>query len=143
MRTLPDASPGTPDTRGPWRYLLWILRCHWLPFALSCLFNVLWVTSMGVSPGLIGQAINAGLIARNQTALLGWGLALFGVGAVQVLATAPDRRLPTAAAVCKLTSRTGCSRGQTVGPGRRSGSSSSVFRSKHAPVGMWPLRYQR
>ena len=86
MRTLPDANPGTPDIRGPWRYLLWTLRCHWPPFVLTCLFNVLWVTSMGVSPGLIGEAINVGLIARNQTALLGWGLALFGVGAVQVMA---------------------------------------------------------
>jgi ABC-type multidrug transport system fused ATPase/permease subunit len=121
VRTLPDANPGTPDIRGPWRYLLWTLRCHWPPFVLTCLFNVLWVTSMGVSPGLIGEAINAGLIARNQTALLGWGLALFGVGAVQVMADLGQEyftlepRMGSGFRTLQLVTRKVCFLGATVG----------------------------
>ena len=121
MRTFPGAGPWTPDIRGPWRYLLWMIRIHWRPFALTCVFNVLWVTSMGVSPGLIGEAINAGLIARDQTALLGWGLALFGVGVIQVLSDLGQEyyvlepRSRSAFRTLWLVTRQTCDLGATVG----------------------------
>lgn len=121
MRTFPDTDPGTPDIRGPWRYLLWLVRIHRRPFLLSCLFNAAWVTSMAVSPGLLGEAINAGLIARDQAALLGWGLALLGVGAVQVLADLGQEyfvRVPMSGSgfrTMQLVTRQTCDLGATVG----------------------------
>jgi ABC-type multidrug transport system fused ATPase/permease subunit len=75
----------TPDIRGPWRYLLWMAASHRRVFVLDCVFNVLWVAGLGLTPAAIGEAINAGLIARNQTALVWWGLAVLGLGVVQAL----------------------------------------------------------
>jgi ABC-type multidrug transport system fused ATPase/permease subunit len=82
VRTFPDADPGTPDTRGPWRFLLWICASHWRALLLDCVCNVVWTAALGLSPYAIGQAVAVGLIARNQTALLSWGLVVLGLGAV-------------------------------------------------------------
>jgi len=44
-----------------------------------------WVGAQGLTPAAIGEAVNAGLIARDQTALTWWGLAVLGLGVVQAL----------------------------------------------------------
>lgn len=79
----PDS--GTRDIRGPWRYLLWMAASYRSVFFLDCVANVLWVTGQGLTPAAIGEAINAGLIARSQTALVWWGLAVLGLGVVQAV----------------------------------------------------------
>ena len=80
MRTFPEADPGTPDIRGPWRYLLWMAASFWRVFLIDCLCNGLWTGAQALTPGAIGEAVNAGLIARDQRAVIWWGLAVFGLG---------------------------------------------------------------
>ena len=41
MRAFPGAGSGTPDIRGPWRYLLWMAASHWRIVAADCFFNVM------------------------------------------------------------------------------------------------------
>jgi ABC-type multidrug transport system fused ATPase/permease subunit len=82
VRTFPDADLSTPDIRGPWRYLLWICATNWRAFLGDCVCNGLWMAALGLSPYVIGRAIDAGLIARNQAALLSWGLVVLGLGIV-------------------------------------------------------------
>jgi ABC-type multidrug transport system fused ATPase/permease subunit len=82
VRTFPDADPGTPDIRGPWRYLLWMAGSLWPALLFDSICNALWTGAQALTPGAIGEAVNAGLIARNQTALIWWGLAVLGLGVV-------------------------------------------------------------
>jgi len=82
MRAFPGAGSGTPDIRGPWRYLLWMAASHWRVVAADCFFNVMWTGAQALTPAVIGEAVNAGLIARHQAALIWWGLAILGLGVV-------------------------------------------------------------
>jgi ABC-type multidrug transport system fused ATPase/permease subunit len=110
-----------PDIRGPWRYLLWIAANHWRTLLFASLFNAMWAAAQGVSPGLIGEGINAGLVARDQTALLWWGIAIFGVGAGQVLSdTLAERfslssRIGSGYQTLQIVTRHTCDLGATVG----------------------------
>jgi ABC-type multidrug transport system fused ATPase/permease subunit len=99
LRTFPDADPGTPDVRGPWRYLVRVAAGYWRLLLLASVFNAMWAAAQGVSPGLIGEAINAGLIARNQGALVWWGMAILGVGIVQTLSDAIQERFSLSAKI--------------------------------------------
>ena len=86
---------GTPDIRGPWRYLAWMALRHKRILLLDCLFNMLWAAGLGLTPGVIGLAINSGLVAKNQGALVGWGLAVIGVGLGTALSAMLVERLET------------------------------------------------
>ena len=92
----------TPDVRGPWRYLAWLARRHWGPLAAGTAFSTVWAVSQGVAPGLIGEAVNAGLVARDEGALAWWGLSILGLGAVQALSAMMQER-------CILPASTGSS----------------------------------
>ncbi len=121
MRTFPDAEPGTADIRGPWRYLLWMAGRHRRALALDCVWNMMWVGGQVLTPAAIGEAINAGLIARNQTALVWWGLAVLGLGVVQALSAMFVERYELAVRVgsgyqtIQLITRQACDLGATVG----------------------------
>jgi ABC-type multidrug transport system fused ATPase/permease subunit len=99
VRTFPDADPGTPDIRGPWRFLLWICASHWRAFLLDCVCNVVWTAALGLSPYAIGQAVAVGLIARNQTALLSWGLVVLGLGVVSAASAMLVERAETSVSI--------------------------------------------
>jgi ABC-type multidrug transport system fused ATPase/permease subunit len=79
------SDPGTPDIRGPWRYLLWMAAGQRRVLSLDCAFNALWVLGQVLTPAAIGEAVNAGLTARSQAALIWWGLAVLGLGVVQAI----------------------------------------------------------
>jgi len=110
-----------PDIRGPWRYLLWMVRSHWHVLALDCVFNVIWVAGLALTPAVIGEAVNAGLVARDQTALAWWGLAVLGLGVVQALAAMLVERFEMRARVesgyqtMRFVTRQACELGATVG----------------------------
>jgi ABC-type multidrug transport system fused ATPase/permease subunit len=99
VRTFPDADPGTPDARGPWRFLLWICASHWRAFLLDCVCNAVWTAALGLSPYAIGQAVDAGLIARNQAALLSWGLVVLGLGVVSAVSAMLVERAETSVSI--------------------------------------------
>ncbi|WP_441247702.1 ABC transporter transmembrane domain-containing protein [Kitasatospora sp. McL0602] len=82
-----------PDIRGPWRYLLWLAAGHRRVLVLDCVFNMMWAGGLALTPAVIGQTINHGLVARDQTALVGWGLAVLGLGVVTALSAMAVERL--------------------------------------------------
>ncbi|MBO9523638.1 MAG: ABC transporter ATP-binding protein [Nocardioidaceae bacterium] len=85
MRQLPLDHPGTADTRGPWRFLLWIIKGQWHTVLLGMLFGVIWMTASAVIPAVIGKAIDAGISEHDSAALWRWAAVLFGVGLVQAV----------------------------------------------------------
>jgi ABC-type multidrug transport system fused ATPase/permease subunit len=99
VRTFPDADPGTPDIRGPWRFLLWICVSHWRALLVDCVCNGLWTAALGLTPYAIGEAVNAGLIARDQTALLAWGLVVLGLGVVSAISAMLVERAETSVSI--------------------------------------------
>ncbi|WP_246360256.1 ABC transporter transmembrane domain-containing protein, partial [Nocardioides massiliensis] len=86
MRALPLADPGTPDHRSPARFLVWLMRSQVVTLLGGIFFGVLWMSAQAVLPAVIGRAIDAGVTARDTSALLGWAGALLAVGSVQVVA---------------------------------------------------------
>lgn len=89
----PDDDPPEPDLRGPWRYLWWLAARYRWNLLFSAVSHGTWLAAMGATPGLIGEAVNDGLIARNQAALTGWGIAVLGLGVVQAACALMGDRL--------------------------------------------------
>ena len=83
MRQLPHAHPGDPDTRTPARLLWWLARGQWVTLLGAAFFGTVWTLAQAVTPALIGRAVDEGVAAQDAAALLGWALALLGVGVVQ------------------------------------------------------------
>jgi len=120
MRALPGEGSGTPDIRGPWRYLLSMAASHWRIVAADCWFNMMWTGAQALTPAAIGEAVNEGLIARHQAALVWWGLAILGLGVVVAWsAMLVERyemlvRVRPAYATMRLVTRQVCALGATV-----------------------------
>ncbi|WP_314218938.1 ABC transporter ATP-binding protein [Streptomyces zaehneri] len=73
--------PGTPDSRGGWAYLAWLVRCQpWRALAGAVLASV-WMVLLAVAPYLLSKAVDDGLEPGDTAALAGWTAALFAVGA--------------------------------------------------------------
>ncbi|WP_344823027.1 ABC transporter ATP-binding protein [Actinocorallia longicatena] len=85
MRSLPVSDPGTPDNRGPWRYLGWIARCQLHAIIPGTLLGVAWMGSQALMPYVLGQAIDHGIKAKDATSLTEWSLVLLGLGLLQAL----------------------------------------------------------
>ena len=86
MRELPFSDPGRPDTRSPGRFLLWIGKCQRGTLALGMTFGVIWMLSQALLPYVLGRAVDDGLAAGDDRALLAWAGALLGLGTVQAVA---------------------------------------------------------
>lgn len=72
--------PGTPDSRGPARYLLWLVRRQWRRCAVGALLGSTWTTLMALSPYLLSRAVDDGLEPGDQAVLAGWAGAILAVG---------------------------------------------------------------
>ena len=72
--------PGTPDVRGGWRYLWWLVRCQPGRSAAGALLGSSWMVLLAATPYLMAKAIDEGLEPGDWAALAGWCLALFAVG---------------------------------------------------------------
>ena len=92
MQRLPYPDPGTPDLRSPLRFLRWVARGQWRTLVYGVFFGVIWMVSQALFPAAVGQAIDLGIIANNQAALLTWGSVLVALGAVSALAGAMRHR---------------------------------------------------
>lgn len=93
MRSFSGTDHGKPDIRGPWHYLLWMAAGHRRLLLSDCVFNMMWSGGLALTPAVIGQAINTGLVAKDQTALVGWGLAVLGLGVATALSALLVERL--------------------------------------------------
>ncbi|MCT2581694.1 ABC transporter ATP-binding protein [Actinophytocola gossypii] len=78
---VPYADPGVPDTRGPGRYLWWLVRKQPGRVSLGVLLASTWMLGLVVQPYLLARAIDDGLRPENLTALGTWTLALLAAGA--------------------------------------------------------------
>jgi ABC-type multidrug transport system fused ATPase/permease subunit len=82
---VPHRDPGTPDARGPGRYLLWLVRKQPGRVFLGFLFGSTWMIGLVVPPYLLARAIDDGLRPRNLTVLASWTGALLLVGVANAL----------------------------------------------------------
>ncbi|MDX3749786.1 ABC transporter ATP-binding protein [Streptomyces sp. AK08-02] len=72
--------PGTPDSRGPARYLVWLVRQQWRRCAMGALLGSTWTTLMALTPYLLSRAVDDGLEPGDQAVLAGWAGAILAVG---------------------------------------------------------------
>jgi ABC-type multidrug transport system fused ATPase/permease subunit len=82
-RELPTADPGTPDTRSPLRYLIWIAAQQKILLIFNALFGIGWMVSQALIWAAVGAAIDHGVIDKNTGELFLWvgvvmALGLFG-----------------------------------------------------------------
>lgn len=65
-----------PNTRSPSRFLLWMLRVQWDVLAAMSFMQALWFLPSAVSPFVLGEAIDTGVLDRDVGAAIGWSLLL-------------------------------------------------------------------
>lgn len=115
-----DADLPAPDIRGPWRYLWWLAARYRRFLLLSGLANAVWLAALGLTPGAVGTAINDGVVARNQSALLWWGAVILALGVIQAVSAMLGDRLAVFAQVrsgyttLRLVTRQVCDLGATT-----------------------------
>ncbi|MGW7384005.1 ABC transporter transmembrane domain-containing protein [Streptomyces sp. NPDC054794] len=74
--------PGTPDTRGGWHFLWWLVLRQPGRSAAGALLASVWMVLLAAAPYLMSRAIDDGLVHGDLGALTRWTLVLFLVGAV-------------------------------------------------------------
>ncbi|MFF5142296.1 ABC transporter transmembrane domain-containing protein [Streptomyces sp. NPDC013157] len=74
--------PGTPDTRGGWSYLWWLVARQRGRSLAGALLASVWLTLMAATPYLMARAVDDGLVPGRMAVLAGWTAAIFALGAV-------------------------------------------------------------
>ncbi|MFG2379251.1 ABC transporter ATP-binding protein [Streptomyces sp. NPDC048504] len=74
--------PGTPDCRGGWRFLWWLVWRQPGRAVSGALLSSVWMVLMAAAPYLMSRAVDDGLVPGNMGALAWWTGVLFVVGAV-------------------------------------------------------------
>ncbi|MER5795760.1 ABC transporter ATP-binding protein [Streptomyces sp. NPDC001980] len=74
--------PGTPDTRGGWSYLWWLVACQQGRSLAGALLASTWLTLMAATPYMMSRAVDDGLVPGRMGVLAGWTAAIFVLGAV-------------------------------------------------------------
>ena len=82
-RELPIADPGTPDTRTPFRYLVWLARHQRWLLTLNALFGIGWMVSQALVWAAVGAAIDHGVERHNDTELFKWVAVVIALGIIQ------------------------------------------------------------
>ncbi|MFH8243107.1 ABC transporter ATP-binding protein [Streptomyces sp. NPDC018321] len=73
--------PGTPDRRGGWRYLAWLVRRQWPRCLAGAVLASVWMVLLAATPYLMARAVDHGLTPGDLGALAGWTGALVTAGA--------------------------------------------------------------
>jgi len=71
VRAVPFADPGTPDTRSPVRFLLWIARGQWRTLAVGVALGIVWMVAQALLPYAIGMGIDEGVATSDVDATVG------------------------------------------------------------------------
>ena len=86
MIDLPVADPGRPDTRSPFRLLVWVGRHQLGTLAIAITFGIVWMVAQALMPYAIGQAIQQGVVDGDNDALVEFCVLLAVLGIVQAAA---------------------------------------------------------
>ncbi|MFF1490134.1 ABC transporter transmembrane domain-containing protein [Streptomyces sp. NPDC058319] len=76
------ADPGTPDSRGGWWYLWWLVTRQPGRSLAGALLASVWMVLLAATPYLMSRAVDDGLQRGDMGALALWSGALFAAGAV-------------------------------------------------------------
>ncbi|MFH9090184.1 ABC transporter ATP-binding protein [Streptomyces sp. NPDC017673] len=87
--------PGTPDTRGGWRFLWWLVRCQRGRSAAGALLGSTWMVLLAAQPYLMARAVDDGLLPGRFGVLAGWTGAMFVVGALNAWVSILRHRVMT------------------------------------------------
>src|SRR5690242_7747590 len=85
MYSLPAGDPGTPDTRGPLRYLWWVARVQGRRLVIGIAFAIVWWLGQALVPAALGKGIDA-LDAKDVGLLARWSAVVLGLGVLQAAA---------------------------------------------------------
>jgi ABC-type multidrug transport system fused ATPase/permease subunit len=86
MKPLPLADPGTPDTRSPGRYLLFVMRAQGWVLVIAILSGIVWMVAQALMPAIIGKAIDDGVSNGDTSQLIFWSGMLLVAGVTQAVA---------------------------------------------------------
>ena len=86
MIELPVADPGRPDTRSPFRLLVWVGRHQLGTITIAISFGIVWMVAQALMPYAIGQAIQQGIVDGEHDALVRFCALLAVLGVVQAAA---------------------------------------------------------
>ncbi|MEW2293896.1 ABC transporter ATP-binding protein [Streptomyces sp. NPDC006743] len=75
------ADPGTPDTRGGWWYLWWLVARQPGRSVAGAVLASVWMVLLAATPYLMSRAVDDGLQTGDTGALARWSGALFAAGA--------------------------------------------------------------
>ncbi|MBU6532751.1 ABC transporter transmembrane domain-containing protein [Streptomyces mayonensis] len=82
MRIDAYEDPGTPETRGGWRYLAWLVWRQWPRCLAGAVLASVWMVLLAATPYLMARAVDHGLEPGDMGALAGWTGAMVAVGGV-------------------------------------------------------------
>lgn len=92
-RELPVADVGTPDTRSPLRYLIWIARQQKTLLFFNAVFGIGWMVSQALLWAAVGAALDHGVIDRSESELFLWVGVVVALGLFQALCGALRHQL--------------------------------------------------
>ncbi|MGW1589074.1 ABC transporter transmembrane domain-containing protein [Streptomyces sp. NPDC002386] len=72
--------PGTPDVRGGWHYLGWLVLRQQVRSLVGALLGSVWMVLMAAQPYLMARAVDDGLVPGRTAVLAGWAGVMFVVG---------------------------------------------------------------
>lgn len=78
----PIMAPGTPDCRGPGRYLWWLVTSQRGRVLAGACLGTAWMVCLTLPPYFLSRAIDDGLATGRWPALVGWVGAVLGTGAL-------------------------------------------------------------
>lgn len=90
-----SCDPGVPDTRGPLRYLWWLVSRQRARVLRGAALGSSWMVLLMVPPYLVAKAIDDGVRDRDTGALLGWSGAVLGAGVLLAVLAALRHRTMT------------------------------------------------
>ncbi|MFD9940841.1 ABC transporter ATP-binding protein [Nonomuraea sp. NPDC059023] len=140
MRSLPEADPGTPDIRTPFRYLLWNALRQKTALAIGIGFATLWWLGQALVPAVLGKGVDA-VTAKDTRALLIWSAVMLALGLLQAFAGIMRHRfavynwLAAAYRTVQLTTRHATRLGATLPKRLSTGEVISVGNSDIAHIG--------